>query len=706
MMTKFSLVLTVLAFFQILTGVFAQSDNTVFFVSPAGKPANPGTIEKPFATPRQAAEAIRKAKAKQPGGRFTVYFREGTYFFKEPFDLGAADSGSRASPVTYAAYRHEHVVFCGGTRLDPAGFSRVTDANMLSRLQPEMRGKVLEIDLKKAGISDFGVMRQHGFGAVPEPAPLELFIDGKRQTQARYPNEGMLAIGRVTDPGSIPRKGDFTNRGAEFGYEYERPARWAKATDIWLHGWFSFGYNDDHLLVAQIDTMKKIIRTVQPHMYGVVSSIYVDTSKWNETAGRSLRGYYVYNLPEEIDMPGEWYLDRPTGKLYLYPPDDFSNAKVEVSLLEAPFVRLRNTAFISIDGITFATARGMGIYLENAHHIAIESCRFSNLGTVGVSAGQPLQDNTQQFALDGSPLLDRWVSENFHDISIRNCLIHDTGTGGIILTGGDRRTLTPSGNVISHCEIYRVDERNHTYAAAVKLYGDSITVDHCYFHDLRHMAIWYRGNNHRIARNLFERVCTYADDMGAICTGRDPASRGTVISDNHFKDILPFDDESQVGAIFLDDGVGGTEIARNFFERTGSKGDKELFGAVFLHGGYDNTVHHNVFLDCEMAVGNNYWSDERWRAYLAGPLIRERLLSEVDITSPVFLKRYPGLKNYFTEYGPRLNKVAENILVNSNMPINGKLELYFNHLEQRSNWKEALKRVGYREEPTGPVTSD
>ncbi len=211
---------------------------------------------------------------------------------------------------------------------------------MLSRLQPEIRGKVLGIDLKKAGVSDFGLMRRHGFGAVPEPAPLELFIDGQRQTLARYPNEGMLPIGHVSDPGSIPRKGDFSNRGAEFGYEYERPARWTKAADIWLHGWFSFGYNDDHLRVAQIDTVKKTIRTAQPHMYGVVSSMYVDTSKWNETAGRSLRGYYAYNLPEEIDRPGEWYLDRETGKLYLYPPENFSNAKVEVSMLEAPLLRL------------------------------------------------------------------------------------------------------------------------------------------------------------------------------------------------------------------------------------------------------------------------------------------------------------------------------------------------------------------------------
>lgn len=681
--------------------VVAQTGDLVFYVSPHGKTSNPGTFERPFATPQEARNAIRKARVKNPGRRYTVYFREGTYVFKEPLELNASDSGSLEFPVKYAAYRRENVVFHGGARLDPTSFSPVQDENILSRLRPEVRGNVLEINLIKAGISDFGQMRQHGFGPVPGPAPLELFINDKWQTLARYPNEGKLNIGRVNDPGSIPRQGDFSNRGAAFGYEYEGPERWTKATDIWLHGWFSFGYNDDHLRVEKIDTAGKIIRTAQPHLYGVVTNTYPDTSKWSDMAGLSLRGYYVYNLPEEIDRPGEWYLDRASGKLYLYPPPDFSNAKVEVSMLEAPLLQLRNTAFISVEGITFTTSRGMGIYLENAHHIAIEACTFNKLGTVAVSAGQPLQHTAQRYALDGSPVLDQWDSELFHHIAVRHCRIHDTGAGGIILTGGDRRTLTPSGNEISRCEFYRVDLRNHTYAAALKLFGAGNSVDHCHFHDLRHMAIWYRGNDHRISHNLFERICTYADDMGAICTGRDPASRGISILNNHFRDILPFDDESQVGAVFLDDGVGGTEVARNFFERTGSKGDKELFGAVFIHGGHENNVHHNVFLDCEMAVGNNYWPDKRWKAYLEGPIIRERLLREVDITGPVFLEKYPGLKNYFSDYGPRLNRVAENVLIGSNMPINGKLELYFNHLETRPNLEKALKRVGYVEEPVG-----
>ncbi|MCB9308279.1 MAG: right-handed parallel beta-helix repeat-containing protein [Lewinellaceae bacterium] len=680
----------------------AQAGEIQFFVAPNGKAENRGTLERPFATTEQARDAIRKARLHGEARAATVFFREGEYYMENSLVLDERDGGTSEHPLRYAAYKREKVIFHGSKRLSPSTFKTLNSGAIYERLQPEMRGKILAVDLKKAGIADFGAMKQHGFGLVAEPAPLELFIDGERQPLARYPNEGFLPIGRVYDPGSVPRNGDFSNRGARFGYEYDRPARWQKAKDIWLHGRFSFGFNDDHLLVAAIDTSEKSIRLAQPHLYGVVSSLYPDSSKWSDMAGLSLRGYYAYNLPEEIDRPGEWYLDRTTGMLYLYPPEGFEQARFEVSMLEAPMIEARNAAYLSFEGITFCASRGMGIYLENAHDIDIDACDFYALGTVAVSTGQPLRHSRQGYAADGAPLLDDWVSHDFQRIRIRNCRIYNTGAGGVILSGGDRRTLSASGNEVSHCEFYRVDRRHHTYAPAVKLFGTGAVVQHCYFHDLLHMAVGFRGNDHAILCNRFERVCTYADDMGAIYTGRDPASQGTVIRYNHFVDIVPADNEVQVGGIFLDDGACGMEVGHNFFERVGSKGDKELFGAVFMHGGHGNLVHHNVFLDCEMAVGNNYWRDEVWKSFLEKPLIRQRLLEEVDITSAVYREKYPGLRDFFTDPGPRLNKIAENYLIDSQLAINGKLELFFNHLEKRGYLEQALEKCGYTEPETGP----
>jgi hypothetical protein len=362
---------------------------------------------------------------------------------------------------------------------------------------------------------------------------------------------------------------------------------------------------------------------------------------------------------------------------------------------------LLNTAHISIENIRFTTARGMGIYLENAHHVSIKGCSFDNLGTVAISTGQPLQNNSQRYALDGSPVLDEWRSETFHDISIEGCRISRTGAGGIILTGGDRRTLTPSNNKVVNCDISFVDEINNTYSPAVKFFGVENAVRNCHIHDMKHMAIWFSGNDHLIANNLFERLCTDADDMGALCIGRDPSSRGTKIVYNHFRDIVPFDRFSQVGAVFLDDGTGGMEIAHNFFERVGSQGDEGIFGCISIHAGHDNQVHHNVFLDCETAIGNQYWLPERWKTFIQSPLLQERLLKIVDVTSPLYLQRYPELKDCFTNFDRRYNRIAQNILIRSQLVLHGYGEFFRNEIAHPADLEKSLKKIGFDKTKVG-----
>ncbi|MBK6932938.1 MAG: right-handed parallel beta-helix repeat-containing protein [Saprospirales bacterium] len=276
------------------------------------------------------------------------------------------------------------------------------------------------------------------------------------------------------------------------------------------------------------------------------------------------------------------------------------------------------------------------------------------------------------------------------------------GRRGIILSGGDRKTLASSENVVSGCTFYQTDQINFTYSAAVKLFGVGATIERCAFSDLKHMAINFTGNDHVIRLNRFEWVCTWTDDMGAVYTGRDPSARGTVIRHNYFRHIQPVDTESQVCGVFIDDGAGGITVDSNYFERVGCQGDKELFGAVFLHGGHDNIVSHNVFQDCEIAIGNNFWTEKQWRIFLESPLMQQRLRQNADIGSPVYLAKYPELKDYFTAYGPRLNRIVENILIRSNMALNGRLELVFNHLYAPENLEKALERIGLQSNCVGP----
>jgi hypothetical protein len=281
---------------------------------------------------------------------------------------------------------------------------------------------------------------------------------------------------------------------------------------------------------------------------------------------------------------------------------------------------------------------------------------------------------------DGSPSFDSPGNADFQNDTIANCQIMNNGTGGVIISGGDRRTLKPGNNLVYNCEFFGNSRRNETYSPSVKLFGVGNTVRECYFHDQRHQSIGYQGNNFIIERNLFARDCQDSDDMGVIYTGRDPSARGTIIRRNFFTDILPPNHDTKMCAIYVDDGSGGITIEQNIFCRAGNPGPDELFGSVFFNGGHDNVVDENVFIECLQAVGDKAWPDERWTKFLAGSLMQQRLTKDVDIASAVYLNEYPELADYFANRRPRLNTIRGNVLYDTQLTTIGEYSLKANRL--------------------------
>ena len=681
-MSKFKPTLAILCFaLAISLSSYGQVARSLY-VSPKGADTNSGTLDQPFATVEKALQAFAEQRKKGDNDPMVIHLREGTYYRTTSIQVSEKTlSGANGGKITIRAYRDENVVFHGGTKIKGENFKKTKNRTVLERLPRESRDKVWEISLKKEKVTNYGQMKQHGFGTPPSPAPLELFINGEPQYLARYPNEGKLAIGKIYDAGSIPRDGDFSNRGGEFGFEYERAERWKKADNIWLHGKFSFGYNDDHLAIARIDYTQRSIQLKQPHLYGLRTSTpaYIDSTQRKELAGLSVRGYYAYNLLEEIDRPGEYFLDRNSGKLYVYPGSPLEKAEVEVSLTPSPFFEIKNTANVSLENIKFTCARGMAIYLENSHDITISDCEFSNLGTVAISMGRPLADDRRSYNPDGSPKQMAPRPGDFKNITIRNCKIYQTGTGGVIMAGGDRKNLIPGNNQVVNSEFYRNDRINQTYSPSIRMNGVGNAIKNCYFHDLYHQAIQFGGNDHTIEYNHFDRVCKEADDMGPIYTGRNPSARGTVIQYNYFSNITPPNPETSMCGVYIDDGSGGITVRKNFFYKVGNPGHNQNFGAVFIHGGHDNLIEGNIFMDCPVAVGNGHWSDEKFMRYMnENPIIKERLKKHVDIDSRLYQERYPDLKDFFTTTTDRFNTVMHNAFIRSQTSQHGFFKLIKN----------------------------
>ena len=137
------------------------------------------------------------------------------------------------------------------------------------------------------------------------PAALELFFKDQPMTLAQWPNAGFEKIAGTPDAARDEHGGTLGKLAAGFNYEGDRPQRWADTNDIWIHGYWAYDWANSYEHVASIDTQKRLIKTDPPHgNYGF----------------RTGQRFYFLNILEELDEPGEWYLDRKTGCPLLLAP--------------------------------------------------------------------------------------------------------------------------------------------------------------------------------------------------------------------------------------------------------------------------------------------------------------------------------------------------------------------------------------------------
>ncbi len=598
--------------------------DTVFHVAPTGSDGNPGTRGKPFVSLERAREALR---AVGPGKARKVVVHGGSYEIREPFILGPLDSGSSNRPVTWQAAPGETVRLVGGRSIPASAWKPVTDAPVLERLDPAGRGHVMAVDLRALGVTNFTAFPVAYHGVPPGP---ELFFNGQRMTLARWPNAGWATIARIVEPGSRPRDGDQRGLAGSFQYTGDRPARWRPAQGVWLQGYWCYDWYDEVIRVGAIDTTKHLISLAAPHVYGLMQG------------NPSPRRYRALNVLEELDEPGEYVIDRELGRLYLWPPSDTVSAQVTLATLDSPIVALRDAGWIRWQGFIVESGLDHGIEVSNGVACVIRDCEVRNLRRLGI----------------------RVTGGARHQVI--SCRIHHTGQGGLVLGGGDRKTLTSAGHEALNNHIWRFSEHQLTSAYGLSFEGVGNRAAHNLIHDAPHQAIFVGGNDHVFEYNEIHHVCTETDDCGALYKGRNPSCRGNQIRFNYWHDI-----GSPMGhgnaAVYFDDGDGGDMVFGNLFVRCGEPG-KGSFGTVFSHGGHGIQAVNNIFVDCKRALGSAPWDDARWRDALQGGqdcFFPDKLLKEVDITKPPYVTHYPELVDFLNPPAgaPRVNHARLNLLV-------------------------------------------
>lgn len=669
---KFNIIAALLYALCIVTCGYAQD----IYVTANGNNNNAGTKGSPVATLEAARDLIRQYKAINdlPKGGITVWIGKGQYDQSEAFILNENDSGGPDAPIVWRTLPDENVRVTGGKSIPWEKFKKINNKATLGRLSKSAAQNVLQMNLNELGIHDFGQITQYGHAMSVTPAPIEVFFNNETMTLARYPNEGYIKIGKVIDPGSIPRNRDYSSRGGIFEYTDLRHDKWAGQKEVWFQGTFMNGYADDNILVESIDAKKKQVKLAKPSLYGVGSE-------------REFRHYGAYNILDELDSPGEWYVDRKSGILYFWPPDNSEDSSIMVSLLEDPIISLEGASYVTIQDLTIEVGRGIGVYMERGTNNFIAGCTVRNVGTSGIFMGQGAKQTFPFITHDdyeGVPISRRignlqghiykytnWDRKAGTNHGILSCDVYNTGSGGIYLSGGSKSKLIPGNNYAENCKVHNYNRRNKFLWSGINIDGCGNRISHCEIFNSEWQGIYVHGNEHLFEYNNIHHVTLNSDDTSPWYIGRDPSDRGNIIRYNYFHHCGN-PDRMNMG-IYCDDSSTDVLIFGNVFYKMNTK-----HGVLFSNGGWDLKMKNNIVIKpishtAEISAHFYTWASGSGSAMFGeNGLLRTRLLKNVNIYQSPYSDRYPELMNYLRPIvdgkewegmRPRRNVLSENLIV-------------------------------------------
>lgn len=657
------------------------------YVATNGNDSNDGSEGKPFATVQKAKDAIKamKAAGTLPEGGVTVYLRGGTYYIEEGMTFTEEDSGKEGSVITYTSYPGEEVTISGQVPIKKEWFKPADDKAKSTMIDKKAGEKVLMVNLKEHGITDYGELSTRGYHYFNKGryAQAELIVNDENQTLARYPNNESI---------SVP-SADVDTENFGFKYTDDRISKWKNAKDAYIVGTISINYENNTYPIDKIDTAKKLLTIKE----GRINTYY--TNGW----------FFGQNLLEELDAEGEYYIDRDEGILYYYPPSDFTSGNYDIGLttLKTPVFNFNGAEYVTVSNITMKGGRGYAVLGTSAGY-SIPSFKDWMVSRGADLKGQNFVkgsgssvyiadiDNYTDSQTFPGHVWDGFVDEGegVNNIAVKNCNIFNFGSGAIVmngtsvhlennhikniggtalfLKGGDLETLTPSENTIINNNIHRVGYLQKAYVPAIAMHGVGIHVAYNDLYDAPHCIFNYHGNDHIIEYNKIHDAVKECLDMDAIYTRNEymPQWRGTVIRNNYIYNmgIFPvgeYKKQLNVSGIRTDNYGHALQIYNNVFANIGSDGANNVIGVTAQ--GNRNTLKGNMFIDCSATFlgWNTYSAGATWD--MTKTEEKERVeLAQKYAANPIFAAKYPELATFKDEYYKSVptNVFDENVVVN------------------------------------------
>ena len=402
---------------------------TRIHVASQGNDANAGTAERPLATTHAARDKVRRIISQGLTEPVEILFAAGTYTLESSLELRPEDSGTEKFPITWKAASGAKVVWSGGLAI-PQKWIKGGDG-------------VWQVDLKGIG-PDAWNFRQ-------------LFVNEKRAIRARFPNADapnpfLYATGGDTDHVIIA------------------PAlvkeAWGRARDAQINIVPQWRFFNQWNTVTKVDPKTGRIDIADSERHAKIIP-----GNW----------FWIEGVREELDQPGEWFLDRQTRRLHYMPapgvdPNTLNigapvlnrlvnakgdvNAGTHVQHVHFAGIEFRHTEF-TLGHIEARVHTDTAVMFENTLDCSVRHCHFENIG--GYALWLHLDSRRNKFD--------------------RNTVRH-SGGGGVLMTGArlsymdDTKIYTPGEAAAKVAPILNEITRNTVeHCGKIRYYGGGVHLD-------------------------------------------------------------------------------------------------------------------------------------------------------------------------------------------------------------------------------------
>jgi hypothetical protein len=328
---------------------------------------------------------------------------------------------------------------------------------------------------------------------------------------------------------------------------------------------------------------------------------------------RNFGKYFFENVLDELDAPGEYYVDKQSGMLYFYPPEgtDMDDIVLKIPKLWPSLVETRGASWLTFQSLSLELGRNLGISIEGGSHVTVDDCLIENIsGLSGIVVGNFTYEGwvlADYYAEHGRfPADEPSAAENGLYHTVKNTVIRNIGGFGTRLFAG-RVSTRESGHLLFENNVV-LNTGLLDNSGGVDVSGVGIRVLRNTVKFVPGYGMGFNGPDGEVAYNL---ICDGVSDPGqndssALGIHHGQIAWGLRIHDNIIRDMqrrpvrewetwMPGLTPNRL-ALYVDGYAPGAEITRNV-----------VFNAPIGMGMPDNpifpsTYANNVFVDVMLPV--------------------------------------------------------------------------------------------------------